>query len=573
MLVNIALTTREMYVINGATLNINSEVTLPTSQSGFEFDTNLTNVPSVTRQIYFGKDAKINLLENAYFTIQGPTTKDQITNKFDATYNKMTLDECTVTLEADYIGKVTKNYPNVVFNFEVIGEVLINKATVMYKDKDPSNKNVTFILNNDVSHITTTEFSTKNVIDDQNYALIVGQSNAVLDKTAIPELSCDLTSEFSGKVSSETKWKRSQCPCNGETCIVNTESVVNTVNYEVTNITFAKYYTTNGLLEGTSANISELISLGGTTEVKVTNSNIEMVTMEKKGIISFTKPMKVPIINGLEDSGTIDVKTHSLTTKSITNVDLSISTVAASGRLDIYSSKIIFDDKTNFNVKVEAGQPALISVDDDALGDTLSITNAHYKVTIPSGSSGKIFTVLRVSSPINTANFEFTEDSTTPGGSVKTQLKSGTFSFKEACNGVVLTDLPNEQITCPEDRMARVVEKFEFPMYMIAVIIIFVLVLAVIVALLIAYVVHVYIVRKRNMKVFEEGEEIAVDENKQDEEIKNEDNKPMNNEVKRENVIAPVYSEVPLGNDQKTTSVLGKTSESGSGSSSGSKKD
>ncbi|ELP91176.1 hypothetical protein EIN_150030 [Entamoeba invadens IP1] len=589
-----ALTTQELYVINGATLNINSEVTLPTSQSGFEFDTNLTNVPSVTRQIYFGKDAKINLLENAYFTIQGPTTKDQITNKFDATYNKMTLDECTVTLDADYIGKVTKNYPNVVFNFEVIGEVIINKATVMYKDKDPSNKNVTFILNNDVSHITTTEFSTKNVIDDQNYALIVGQSNAVLDKTAIPELSCDLTSEFSGKVSSETKWKRSQCPCNGETCIVNTESVVNTVNYEVTNITFAKYYTTNGLLEGTSANISELISLGGTTEVKVINSNIEMVTMEKKGIISFTKPMKVPIINGLENSGTIDVKTHSLTTKSITNVDLSISTgsillekettgnfngrtitVAASGRLDIYSSKIIFDDKTNFNVKVEAGQPALISVDDDALGDTLSITNAHYKVTIPSGSSGKIFTVLRVLSPINTANFEFTEDSTTPGGSVKTQLKSGTFSFKEACNGVVLTDLPNEQITCPEDRMARVVEKFEFPMYMIAVIIIFVLVLAVIVALLIAYVVHVYIVRKRNMKVFEEGEEIDVDEKKQDEEIKNQDNKPIEptNEVKKEIVLAPVPFEVPLANDQKTTSVLDKTSESGSGSNSGSKKD
>ncbi|ELP86074.1 hypothetical protein EIN_327210 [Entamoeba invadens IP1] len=587
-----ALTTQELYVINGATLNINSEVTLPTSQSGFEFDTNLTNVPSVTRQIYFGKDAKINLLENAYFTIQGPTTKDQITNKFDATYNKMTLDECTVTLDADYIGKVTKNYPNVVFNFEVIGEVIINKATVMYKDKAPSDKNVTLILNNDVSHITTTEFSTKNVIDDQNYALIVGQSNAVLDKTAIPELSCDLTSEFSGKVSSETKWKRSQCPCNGETCIVNTESVVNTVNYEVTNITFAKYYTTNGLLEGTSANISELISLGGTTEVKVTNSNIEMVTMEKRGIISFTKPMKVPIINGLEESGTIDVKTHSLTTKSITNVDLSISTgsillekettgnfngrtitVAASGRLDIYSSKIIFDDKTNFNVKVEAGQPALISVDDDAVGDTLSITNAHYKVTIPSGSSGKIFTVLRVLTPINIANFEFTEDPTTPGGSVKTQLKSGTFAFKEACNGVVLTDLPNEQITCPEDRMARVVEKFEFPMYMIAVIIIFVLVLAVIVALLIAYVVHVYIVRKRNMKVFEEGEEIAVDENKQDEEIKNEDNKPTNNEVKRENVIAPVPSEVPLANDQKKTSVLDKTSESGSGSNSGSNKD
>ncbi|ELP94669.1 hypothetical protein EIN_499390 [Entamoeba invadens IP1] len=540
-----SLLVREIYIENEVTLNINAPITLMDTSSNFNFDEGAA-IPNVTRQIYFGKDAIINLYENAYFTIQGPIIKDPITNKFDATYNKLTLEECTVTLDADYIGKVTKNYPNVVFNFEVIGEVIVNKATVKYNDDGKGDKNVTLILNNDVSHITITEFETKNVIDDQNYALIIGQSNAVLDKTAIPELSCYISKEFTGKVNEQTQWERSQCPCDGETCIVNTELTTTPVTYEVNDLTFAKYYTTNGILYGSNANISELISLGGTTEIKVTNSMIEMVIMEKRGSISFSKPMMVPTINGIEESGTIDVKTHSLTTKSITNVDLSISTgsillekgtkgnfngrtitVAASGRLDIYSSQIIFDDKTIFNMQVEAGQPALISVDDDALGDTLSITTAHFKVTIPSGSSGKVFTVLRVLTPINIANFEFTEDSTTPGGSVKTQIKSGTFAFKEACYGVVLTDLPNDQITCPEDRMARVVEKSEFPMYMIAVIVIFILILAVIVAFLIAYVVHVYIVRRKNMKVFEEGEEIAVDEKKQDEEIKNEDNKPI----------------------------------------------
>ncbi|ELP91955.1 hypothetical protein EIN_400750, partial [Entamoeba invadens IP1] len=582
---------KEIYVTDGATLNINVPITLQTAQGIFDFTPGGV-VPNVTRQIYFGKDAKINLKENANFVIQGPTEKDTVTNKYDAEYNKLTLEECVMTVDANFKGIKSNKYPNIVFNFDVIGEVVINKATLTYMDGTTTDKNITLILNNEVSHIAA-NLTSRHAIDDQNYALVIGQSAAILDKAAIPELSCDLTASFSGKVTEDTKWVRSQCPCNGETCIVNTELTTSSVNYDISGITFAKYYTTTGLLEGSKTNISELISYGGNTEVKITESTIGAVLMEKKGVISFTKPLMIPTISGVGESGTIEVKTHSLTTKSMTNVDMSISTgsmlfeketkgdfkgrkitVAANGRLDIYTSSVLFDESTEFEVTVEAGQPALISVDDDALGDAYTIVNAKYTVTIPADAAGKVFAILRVLTPINVANFKIKDGSETP--SAKLGVKGAGFVFKEACNGVILTDLPDAQITCPEDRMARVVEKFEFPMYMIAVIVVFVLVLAVIVVLLIVYMVHVYIVRRKNMKVFEDGEELDVDNQKQDEEIKNEGNKTGDNKANEEKhnaIEAPVPSEIPLANDQKTTSVLEKTSESGSESGSGSKKD
>ncbi|EDR23623.1 hypothetical protein EDI_083900 [Entamoeba dispar SAW760] len=555
------ISVRELYIENAhfettAVITI-SENDSPLITFSDAYDTDTISLPTVERKIVM-KNADITFRNQGGVVVYGPSKNETIvdleTNShYDADFNPTIIEKTKIHLlsenNACYESNTTKTQS--VIYFDVVGRISVSDIEVDYdclSNGNSENAVANLIYTNIPNYITISGSLSKNLrVDDQKYIILLAAKDFNgLEQYNIPELSCVVSDTFRSSSFSETAsdvWSSPTCPCTGNGCIIDTTKPTVAVRYNLDSKQLDKYSAKYGTMTGSNVTIHTLVIQGSqehdnyAVTCSLTKSNITELKLENYGKILFDESQSISNITGDTDTPTSVTLKNSITlrTNEIRNTNLALvgSTISlrqnsvgdfsgktikisSNGHFDLYSSNVEFTKDTTFDISFNSpGQSHSVSVDDDVSGNSLSILNAKFVVHIPSGHSGCTFAFLRINQPVDNVDKVLTSSSS------KLKTDNNSFKFYSLCGGLVISDLPEDQVSCPSDRMARSTETKEFPMYMIAVIVIFFLVLVVVAILFIVYIVHVYLVRKRNLKVFEEGEEIDIDDNKKEEEIEN----------------------------------------------------
>ncbi|BFU23919.1 serine-threonine-isoleucine rich protein putative [Entamoeba histolytica] len=569
---------RELYIEN-ANFETSAVITLLESNTPIisfsdAYDTGAISLPTVERQIVM-KNASITFKNQGAIAIYGPskdeTFIDPETNShYNADFNPTVIEDTQIHLVSDtnkcYENNSTKTKS--VIYFDVVGRISVSNIEVDYNclsNESSENSVANLIYTNIPNYITVSGTLSSNLrVDEQKYIIVVAaQDFDDIEQYNIPELSCVVSDTFRSNSFSETAsdvWSSPTCPCTGNGCIIDTTKPSVAIRYNLDSKQLDKYSAKYGTMIGSDVTIQTLVVQGSeehdnyAVTCSLTRSKITELQLENYGKITFDESQNINNIIGDNNTNTSVILRNSITLKTneIRNTNLNLVgssiylarssvgdfsgqtiRISSNGHFDLYSNNVEFTKDTIFNISFNSpGQSHSISVDDDVSGNSLSILNAQFLVNIPSGHSKCTFAFLRINQPVDNVDVTLV--------SPLSKIKGDSSSFKvySLCGGLVISDLPEDQVSCPNDRMARSIETKEFPMYMIAVIVVFVLVLVVVAVVFIVYIIHVYIVRKRNLKVFEEGEEVDIEDDKKEEEIENKPNDKKEEEIENKSTEA-----------------------------------
>ncbi|KAL7719992.1 Serine-threonine-isoleucine rich protein [Entamoeba marina] len=498
--------------------------------------------------------------------------------------NKVTMEDVTIVINRTSIA-------NYLIEFNEVGIATLRNINVEFVGEG-SEKCYVLLRNNVIEQITV-ESSSDLIIDDQKYVVYVCDGSA--ETGDIPELSCQLDTSYAGSnvsLTANTNWERETCPCTGNACIIDV-SKTNTYTATLSNSIYKGYYLNNTVLSGSNVSIDSLIISGSQSTISLRDSSIETLTLQSEvGDVKFTAEVVIGDISSSSDSNTVTVSSVQVNTSTVENVDISIVrggsfsvlsggdlsgqtiSLASNTYFDIYGENLIFSD-TVLYIAPSAGQPSPFNIDDDvsSTSTTMKIkSNLEIHVEYNSSNSG-VYQLVRLPVDFSYKLSDFTVALTDVESSSATSSKrASTFKLISMCQGIILTNLNEDDVVCPTDRLNLVNETTEFPMYMIAVIVIFVLVLCVILVVFISYFVHVMLTRRRNNKLFKEDAEEVVDEDAKTEETseakpeKEPVEQPPVEQPKTGGIEAPLNEEVPA-NEAKTESELTNTGASSPSSS------
>ncbi|BFU24017.1 serine-threonine-isoleucine rich protein, putative [Entamoeba histolytica] len=420
------------------------------------------------------------------------------------------------------------------------GDVNIENITVNIVGENKGDKCFNLIRNNDIERITLIG-SSGVVLDSQRYILSACPKGV---EANVQELACS-NIENKENITTEVEWERKTCPCSGDKCIIDFSATTSVIYKLPSNEKYEGLKISEDQIRGEDVKISR-VEVSGTSTLTMSNCSISRMNIKgdkMKEVVMTLKSnnneksyIEEIVGNGTYSSVVID--TGELTIGRIEGVNVEVTSNGylninkeanfKEQKIDIEHTYIdILTDDVDFTDAIITIKPinnnsANLNIGDEIGGKTMttikkSVINVYYEET----GSKTLLVVMRLpkENEIKVEEYQINKIS----NSRSRKEEGDSYQFKVACHGIVLTNLEDKDIVCPEDRLAGYVKNTEFPKWTIGVMVIFVIALIVIVVVIIVYAVYVYLERRRNLKVFSEGEEVeeSKEESKEEEKINN----------------------------------------------------
>ncbi|ELP94097.1 hypothetical protein EIN_184540 [Entamoeba invadens IP1] len=504
---------------SGAML-LENQLTIPSTDVVVE----VTGAAAIPREFVIDS-MTVDFAKSGYVDIKGGLKDEKPINKViikDTTF-KVDVTDLEVNTISRYL-----------IELEETGEVELTRVKVELTG-ETTKKCVAILRVNDINKITLVESDTLK-IDTQKYLVYVCSADGNVE---IPPLSCSLSTTDEYSSVKESDWERKTCPCEGNECIITFQKQKKVTYTIPDNTIYGGLYIGSGSVSGNAVTLST-VKVSGNAIFSLTSSAVKDIlvgeTEDSAAFIAFDQTISIGKISGMTKSETntlIMYSGHLVINESMTGINLDVrggslykideeevdfngNTVSIDSQsfVDVYSNKVDFTN-SKLILTPSAGQSAGLNFDDDVKGKSIdTISKMKIEVNVDKSKTGVLYALIRL--PLGTSldmQIDIIDTNPSPSG----HLKGEGLRKVAACGGFVVTDMPDGSIVCPTDRLARSVETKEFPKWTIALIVIFVVALVVVVLIFIIYCVIVYLQRKRNLKVFEEGEEIDVEDEKKEE--------------------------------------------------------
>ncbi|KAL7722166.1 Serine-threonine-isoleucine rich protein [Entamoeba marina] len=546
------------FILNDASVIVNTTIEFDEDNEDIiEFD----NKPETERlieiigsELHFGVDGMFNILG-------GYSSSDL------GFVNNVTLRDVTIYVDRE------RSVDDYLFYLQESGIVEMNNVQVEFVGDELETPQCYVLLrNNDVDKITLTNQASNIHIDDQHYIVYVCDSGAVLGE--ISELACSLSSSFSSRNVTNfatSNWERSACPCEGDGCIYDFTKLY-TATQELSDLQLLGYYVNNSVTSGENVVIDTYKVTGSSSRISATNCTIDNLVIDSTLNDTLVTLVAAKTINTISVSNgalQLTVSGGKLTTETMESADISLingGSISVSSSADLSSKTLsvasntffdVYGDDCNFNNAEVTLSPTIDQSHQLNINDTVSsssrtlttLKSARISFSYDSSVSG-VYALLRLPEDFSYKLSDFNIEATDKSVSVLKQASS--FKLLKLCHGVVFTNVNEDDVVCPTDRLNINTEETVFPMYMIAVILVFVLVLVVVLIAFVVYFVHVIRVRINNAKLFDEGEELS---NQQTDELV-EDNVEDNADD-----IQPTTANEPESNAAPADSVSKKSSD------------
>ncbi|GAB1227680.1 hypothetical protein ENUP19_0349G0007, partial [Entamoeba nuttalli] len=419
------------------------------------------------------------------------------------------------------------------------GDVKIENINVKIVGENKGDRCFNLIRNNDIERITLIG-SSGVVLDSQQYILSACPKGV---EANVQELACS-NIENKENITTEVEWERKTCPCSGDKCIIDFSSTTSVIYKLPSNEKYEGLKISEDQIRGEDVNINR-VEVSGTSTLTMSNCSISRMNIKgdkmKEVVMTLKSNNKeksyIEEIVGNGTYSSVIIDTGELTIGRIEGVNVEVTSNGylninkeanfTEQKIDVEHTYIdILTDDVDFTDAIITIKPinnnsANLNIGDEIGGNTMttlkkSVINVYYEET----GSKTLLVVMRLpkENEIKVEEYQINKIS----NSRSRKEEGNSYQFKVACHGIVLTNLEDKDIACPEDRLAGYVKSTEFPKWTIGVMVVFVIALIVIVVVIIVYAVYVYLERQRNLKVFSEGEEVDESkEEKKEEEINN----------------------------------------------------